>query len=54
MKCPECDGTGKVQKWFYERTGFGKCEKVCPQHLPIRNILSDVAETFDKKQEEQQ
>ena len=29
MKCPECDGTGKVQKWFYERTGFGKCEKVC-------------------------
>ena len=31
----------------------GKCEKVCPQHLPIRKILSDVAETFDKKQEEE-
>lgn len=29
MKCEECGGTGKVQKWFYERTGFGKCEKVC-------------------------
>ena len=31
----------------------GKCEKVCPQHLPIRKILSDVAETFEKKQEEE-
>ncbi|MBR5620028.1 MAG: aldo/keto reductase [Clostridia bacterium] len=31
----------------------GKCEKVCPRHLPIRKILSDVAETFDKKQEEE-
>lgn len=29
MKCEECGGTGKVKKWFYERTGFGKCEKVC-------------------------
>ena len=29
MKCEECGGTGKVQKWFYERTGFGKYEKVC-------------------------
>lgn len=28
MKCEECGGTGKVQRWFYERTGFGKCEKV--------------------------
>ena len=32
----------------------GKCEKVCPQHLPIRSILTDVAEVFEKKQEEQQ
>ena len=31
----------------------GKCEKVCPQHLPIRKTLSDIAETFDKKQEEE-
>ena len=29
----------------------GKCEKVCPQHLPIRSILEDVAGVFDKKQE---
>ena len=29
MKCEECGGRGKVQRWFYERTGFGKCEKVC-------------------------
>ncbi len=26
----------------------GKCEKVCPQHLPIRDLLVDVAETFEK------
>ena len=25
----------------------GKCEKVCPQHLPIRNLLKDVAKTFE-------
>jgi predicted aldo/keto reductase-like oxidoreductase len=25
----------------------GKCEKVCPQHLPIRQLLKDVAETFE-------
>ncbi len=25
----------------------GKCEKVCPQHLPIRKLLKDVAERFD-------
>lgn len=29
MKCEECGGTGKVKKWFYERTGFDKYEKVC-------------------------
>ena len=27
----------------------GKCEKVCPQHLPIRKLLEDVAQVFDKK-----
>ena len=28
----------------------GKCEKVCPQHLPIRKLLEDVAEEFEKAQ----
>ncbi len=27
----------------------GKCEKVCPQHLPIRDLLDKVANTFEKK-----
>ena len=26
----------------------GKCEKVCPQHLPIRDLLKMVAKTFEK------
>ena len=26
----------------------GKCERVCPQHLEIRMLLTKVAETFDK------
>ena len=26
----------------------GKCEASCPQHLPIRNLLKDVAKEFDK------
>ncbi len=25
----------------------GKCEKVCPQHLPIRELLKKAAETFE-------
>ena len=25
----------------------GKCEKVCPQHIPIRQLLVEVAETFE-------
>ena len=25
----------------------GKCERVCPQHLPIRELLKDVARTFE-------
>ena len=29
----------------------GKCEKACPQHLPIRKLLEDVAEEFDKGNE---
>jgi len=27
----------------------GKCEKVCPQHLPIRKLLEDVAHEFEKR-----
>ncbi len=26
----------------------GKCEKVCPQHLPIRKLLEDVAKEFEQ------
>ena len=26
----------------------GKCEKVCPQHLPIRKLLEQVAAEFEK------
>ncbi len=26
----------------------GKCEKVCPQHLPIRQLLEDVSKEFEK------
>lgn len=27
----------------------GKCEKICPQHLNIRELLADVAEEFERK-----
>jgi hypothetical protein len=27
----------------------GKCEQSCPQHLPIRDLLMDVAEEFEKE-----
>lgn len=26
----------------------GRCEAVCPQHLPVRNLLKDVAKEFEK------
>ena len=29
----------------------GKCEKVCPQHLKIRELLEEVAEAFEKAEE---
>ena len=28
--------------------GCGKCEKICPQHLPVRQLLKDVAKEFEK------
>ncbi len=28
----------------------GKCEAACPQHLPIRDLLKDVAEEFEKQE----
>ncbi len=28
----------------------GKCEHVCPQHLPIRKLLEDVAKEFETKE----
>ena len=27
----------------------GRCEKACPQHLPIRKLLEDVAKEFEKE-----
>ena len=30
-----------------ECIGCGKCEKSCPQHLPIRSLLKDVAKEFE-------
>ena len=30
----------------------GMCEEVCPQHLPIRELLQQVAEAFEKKKTE--
>ena len=37
------DGHGKASDCLK----CGKCEKVCPQHLEIRNLLTRVAETFE-------
>jgi predicted aldo/keto reductase-like oxidoreductase len=28
----------------------GKCEQICPQHLEIRKLLEDVANTFEKEE----
>ena len=39
-------GHGKAS----ECIGCGKCEKVCPQHLEIRNLLTKVAAAFENKE----
>ena len=31
--------------------GCGACERLCPQHLPIRELLKEVSQVFDKKEE---
>ena len=31
-----------------ECIGCGKCEQICPQHLPIRDLLKSVAKEFEK------
>lgn len=28
-------------------SGCGQCEKACPQHLPVRKYLGDVAAKFE-------
>lgn len=40
------DGKGKASDCI----GCGKCEKACPQHLPIRELLCEAKESFEKKQ----
>ncbi len=30
--------------------GCGQCEEICPQHLPIRELLKQVAQVFDKEE----
>ena len=37
------DGTGKASDCI----GCGACERACPQHLPIRQLLQDVAKAFE-------
>ncbi len=34
--------------------GCGACESICPQHLPIREILGNVAERFSKQETQEE
>ena len=40
--------TGEGHAKASECIGCGKCERVCPQHLPIRELLKQVARTFER------
>ena len=40
--------TGEEHGKASECIRCGKCEKICPQHLPIRELLKKVASTFEK------
>ena len=40
--------TGNGHAKASECIGCGKCERVCPQHLPIRELLKQVARTFER------
>lgn len=31
--------------------GCGRCEEICPQHLPVRELLTKVAAVYDKEKE---
>ena len=37
----------RVVKMPGDCIGCGKCERICPQHLPIRNNLKLVASQFE-------
>ena len=30
----------------------GRCERICPQHLPVRELLTQVAEVFEKEEDD--
>lgn len=40
--------TGGGKSKASECVRCGKCEKACPQHLPIRKLLEDVADEFER------
>ena len=41
-------GCYKLQHRASDCLKCGKCEKICPQHLPIRKLLEEIAKEFDK------